>query len=108
MTSKPCASALRKKLDKPVIPVNIPGFVGQKNLGNKLAGETLLDYVIGTMEPEYTTPPFDINLIAEFNVAGDMWLVKPLLINWAFASCLLLQAMPNTRKSPGRTVQRFP
>ena len=67
-----------EKLNKPIIPVNIPGFVGQKNLGNKLAGETLLDHVIGTMEPEYTTP-FDINLIAEFNVAGDLWLIKPLL-----------------------------
>ncbi len=67
-----------EKFSKPIIPVNIPGFVGQKNLGNKLAGETLLDYVIGTMEPEFTTP-YDINLIAEFNVAGDMWQVKPLL-----------------------------
>jgi nitrogenase molybdenum-cofactor synthesis protein NifE len=70
--------AASEKFSKPVIPVNIPGFVGVKNLGNKLAGEVLLDYVIGTMEPEFTTP-YDINLIAEFNVAGDMWLVKPLL-----------------------------
>ena len=70
--------AASEKFNKPVIPVNIPGFVGVKNLGNKLAGETLLDYVIGTEEPEFTTP-FDINLIAEFNVAGDLWNVKPLL-----------------------------
>ena len=70
--------AASNKFAKPVIPVNVPGFIGIKNLGNKLAGETLLDYVIGTEEPEYTTP-FDINLIAEFNVAGDLWQVKPLL-----------------------------
>jgi nitrogenase molybdenum-cofactor synthesis protein NifE len=44
------------KLGKPIIPVNAPGFVGSKNLGNKLGGETLLDHVIGTREPEYTTP----------------------------------------------------
>jgi nitrogenase molybdenum-cofactor synthesis protein NifE len=66
------------KLGKPIIPVNAPGFVGSKNLGNKLAGETLLDHVIGTREPEFTTP-YDINIIGEYNLAGEFWLVKPLL-----------------------------
>src|SRR5271166_3817955 len=31
--------AATEKFGKPVIPVNAPGFVGPKNLGNKLAGE---------------------------------------------------------------------
>jgi nitrogenase molybdenum-cofactor synthesis protein NifE len=66
------------KLGKPIIPVNAPGFVGSKNLGNKLGGETLLDHVIGTREPEYTTP-YDINIIGEYNLAGEFWQVKPLL-----------------------------
>src|ERR1035438_7630840 len=66
------------KFGKPVIPVNSPGFVGSKNLGNKLAGEALLDYVIGTEEPEYTTP-YDINIIGEYNLSGELWQVKPLL-----------------------------
>ncbi len=68
-----------------VIPVNAPGFVGPKNLGNRIAGEALLDYVIGTGEP----PPFSsplgkggkrgvINLIGEYNIAGDLWLIEPL------------------------------
>ena len=70
------AAALR--FGKPVIPVNVPGFVGPKTLGNKLAGEALLDHVIGTQEPEYTTP-YDINIIGEYNVAGELWQVKPLL-----------------------------
>ena len=48
--------AASQKFGKPVIPVNSPGFVGPKNLGNKLAGEALLDHVIGTEEPDYTTP----------------------------------------------------
>ena len=60
------------------IPVNSPGFVGPKNLGNKLAGEALLDHVIGTEEPEYTTP-YDINIIGEYNLSGELWQVKPLL-----------------------------
>jgi nitrogenase molybdenum-cofactor synthesis protein NifE len=70
--------AAREKFGKPVVPVNVPGFAGSKNLGAKLAGEALLDYVIGTEEPE-TSTPYDIAIIAEFNVAGDLWAVKPLL-----------------------------
>jgi nitrogenase molybdenum-cofactor synthesis protein NifE len=70
--------AASEKFNKPVIPVNAPGFVGPKNLGNKLAGEALLDHVIGTVEPEYTTP-YDINIIGEFNLSGELWQVKPLL-----------------------------
>ncbi len=70
--------AAAAKFGKPVVPVISPGFVGPKNLGNKLAGEALLDHVIGTEEPEYTTP-YDINIIGEYNLAGEMWQVKPLL-----------------------------
>jgi nitrogenase molybdenum-cofactor synthesis protein NifE len=73
-----------------VIPVNAPGFVGPKNLGNRIAGEVLLDYVIGTGEfpKDRNTPltPLDrgeqegiINLIGEYNIAGDLWLVEPVL-----------------------------
>ncbi|RYU62046.1 nitrogenase iron-molybdenum cofactor biosynthesis protein NifE [Methylolobus aquaticus] len=70
--------AASKKFGKPVIPINSPGFVGPKNLGNKLAGEAILDHVIGTEEPEYTTP-YDINIIGEYNLSGELWQVKPLL-----------------------------
>jgi nitrogenase molybdenum-cofactor synthesis protein NifE len=70
--------AAREKFGKPVIPIDAPGFVGSKNLGNKLAGEALLDHVIGTVEPEHTTP-CDINIIGEYNLAGEMWQIKPLL-----------------------------
>jgi nitrogenase molybdenum-cofactor synthesis protein NifE len=66
------------KFGKPVIPVISPGFVGPKNLGNKLAGEAILEHVIGTQEPE-TTTPYDINIIGEYNLAGELWQVKPLL-----------------------------
>ncbi|MEW6115333.1 MAG: nitrogenase iron-molybdenum cofactor biosynthesis protein NifE [Nitrospirota bacterium] len=61
-----------------VIPVNAPGFVGPKNLGNRIAGEVLLDSVIGTGEPSVTTD-CDINIIGEYNIAGDQWLFEPLL-----------------------------
>jgi nitrogenase molybdenum-cofactor synthesis protein NifE len=67
-----------EKFGKPVIPVNSPGFAGPKNLGNKLGAEALLDHVIGTVEPELTTP-YDINIIGEYNLSGELWQVKPLL-----------------------------
>ncbi|PDT44000.1 nitrogenase iron-molybdenum cofactor biosynthesis protein NifE [Sinorhizobium fredii] len=62
----------------PVVPINSPGFVGSKNLGNKLAGEALLDHVIGTVEPD-DAGPCDINILGEFNLSGEFWLVRPLL-----------------------------
>ncbi|MBL8565142.1 MAG: nitrogenase iron-molybdenum cofactor biosynthesis protein NifE [Hyphomicrobiaceae bacterium] len=64
-------------LGLPVVPVNAPGFVGSKNLGNKLAGEALIDHVIGTREPE-DAGPTDINVLGEFNLSGEFWMVKPL------------------------------
>jgi len=71
-----CDSA-SQKVGIPVIPVQAPGFVGSKNLGNRLGGEALLEHVVGTAEPDYTTP-YDINLIGEYNIAGEMWGVLPL------------------------------
>ena len=71
-----CKAAATKH-GRPVIPIDAPGFAGSKNLGNKLAGEALLQYVIGTEEPEITTP-YDLNLIGEYNLSGELWQVKPL------------------------------
>ena len=34
--------------------------------------------MIGTEEPDYTTP-YDINIIGEYNLSGELWQVKPLL-----------------------------
>ncbi|MBK9518130.1 MAG: bifunctional nitrogenase iron-molybdenum cofactor biosynthesis protein NifEN [Anaeromyxobacter sp.] len=65
------------EVDVPVIPVNTPGFVGDKNIGNRLAGELLLDHVIGTAEPDHLTD-YDVNLIGEYNIAGDLWGMLPL------------------------------
>lgn len=61
----------------PVVPVHAPGFVGGKNLGSRLAGEAVLEHLIGTKEPEKTTM-YDINLIGDYNVTGDMWQYLPL------------------------------
>jgi nitrogenase molybdenum-cofactor synthesis protein NifE len=65
------------KFGKPVIPVNSPGFAGSKTLGNKLGAEALLEHVIGSEEPEFTTP-YDIAICGEYNLVGELWQVKPL------------------------------
>ncbi|PBC00811.1 nitrogenase iron-molybdenum cofactor biosynthesis protein NifE [Mesorhizobium sp. WSM3860] len=67
-----------EKFGLAVVPINAPGLAGSKHLGNKLAAEALLDHVIGTVEPD-DAGPYDINILGEFNLSGEFWLVKPLL-----------------------------
>ncbi|SDF02477.1 nitrogenase molybdenum-cofactor synthesis protein NifE [Salipiger thiooxidans] len=70
--------AATARFGTPCIPVNAPGYVGSKNLGNKLAGEAMLDHVIGTVEPAELTP-YDINIVGDYNLSGELWQLKPLL-----------------------------
>ncbi len=77
---KICQEA-EKELTIPVIPVNCPGFLGDKNIGNRIAGEVLFDRVIGTGEGSDEKIPLAINLIGEYNIAGDLWGVLPDLEN---------------------------
>ena len=62
----------------------------------------MLDYVIGTAEPEYTTP-YDINIIGEYNLSGELWQVKPLLDALGIRIWPASPATPATTKSPART-----
>ncbi|WP_024790274.1 nitrogenase component 1 [Lebetimonas sp. JH292] len=39
-----------EKFNIPIVPVHAPGFVGSKNLGSRLAGEDVLEYLIGTKD----------------------------------------------------------
>ena len=70
-------TAAAQKVAIPIIPVNTPGFIGDKNIGNRLAGEILFKYVIGTTEPPLLGE-YPINLIGEYNIAGDLWGMLPL------------------------------
>lgn len=69
---------MEKKHGIPVVVIHSPGFVGGKNLGSRLGGESVLHQLIGTKEPE-EIHPFGINLIGEYNVTGDMWQYTPIL-----------------------------
>jgi len=71
----------------PVIPVDGAGFYGTKNLGNRIAGEAMVKHVIGTREPDPVPDHLqrdgitvhDITLIGEYNIAGELWHVMPIL-----------------------------
>lgn len=71
----------------PVVPVDAAGFYGTKNLGNRIAGEAMVKHVIGTRDPDPLPAGserpgirvHDVNLIGEYNIAGEFWHVLPLL-----------------------------
>ncbi|MBI5788278.1 MAG: nitrogenase component I subunit alpha [Candidatus Schekmanbacteria bacterium] len=74
--------AICKKAEKEigiqVIPFSCEGFRGvSQSLGHHIANKTLFDKVVGTREPEVTTP-YDMNIIGEYNIDGDAWAIKPL------------------------------
>nr|WP_321525969.1 nitrogenase iron-molybdenum cofactor biosynthesis protein NifE [uncultured Cohaesibacter sp.] len=79
--------AVQKRWGVPVVPVDAAGFYGTKNLGNRIAGETMVRHVIGTREPDPVPAHLhregitvhDIALIGEYNIAGELWHVQPLL-----------------------------
>lgn len=81
-----CKSA-EERWGVPVVPVDSAGFYGTKNLGNRIAGEAMVRYVVGTAEPaplpaSVQRPGItvhDVNLIGEYNIAGEFWHVLPLL-----------------------------
>jgi len=70
----------------PVVPVDAAGFYGTKNLGNRIAGETMVKHVCGTREPDPLPPGIEgpgfkvhaITLVGEYNIAGELWHVSPL------------------------------
>lgn len=78
--------AAEERWGVPVVPVDGAGFYGTKNLGNRIAGEAMVKYVIGSREPAPVPAEripegitvHDINLIGEYNIAGELWHVLPL------------------------------
>lgn len=79
--------AATERWGTPVIAVDAAGFYGTKNLGNRIAGETMVRQVCGTREPDPVPAGVerdgfkvhDITLIGEYNIAGELWHVLPLL-----------------------------
>ena len=80
------AKAASEKFGVKVVAVDGAGFYGNKNLGNRIAGDVAYREVIGTREPAPLNPALapkglrvhDVNLIGEWNVGGEFWNVAPL------------------------------
>jgi nitrogenase molybdenum-cofactor synthesis protein NifE len=73
-----CNRAARK-VNRPVVPVNAPGFCGRSQAaGHDIAARVLLDYFIGTGEAR---EPVDngVNVLGEFDVQGDLDEIDALL-----------------------------
>ena len=76
-----------ERVGVPVIPIDAAGFYGSKNLGNRIAGDLMVEKVVGGREPAPwpTDAPFSAErghsmaLIGEYNIAGEFWNVLPLL-----------------------------
>ncbi len=64
--------SLEKGLD--VLPVMAEGFKGTKKDGYKAAC-LALSKLIGT-DTEYVAPPFSINILGDFNLAGEYWMLN--------------------------------
>jgi len=81
-----CKAAM-KRWGTPVVSVDAAGFYGTKNLGNRIAGETVVKQVCGSCEPDPVPAGIerddfqvhDICLVGEYNIAGELWRVLPLL-----------------------------
>ncbi|MCX7113433.1 MAG: nitrogenase iron-molybdenum cofactor biosynthesis protein NifE [Proteobacteria bacterium] len=79
--------AAAERFGVPVVPIDCAGFYGTKNMGNRIAGDAMVKHVVGTREPdplpESVQRPdiqvHDVNLIGEYNIAGEFWHVLPLL-----------------------------
>ncbi len=79
--------AAAERWNTPVVPVDAAGFYGTKNLGNRIAGESMVKYVCGTREPDQLPEStmregikvHDVAMIGEYNIAGELWHVLPLL-----------------------------
>jgi nitrogenase molybdenum-cofactor synthesis protein NifE len=61
----------------PVLPVGCEGFRGTKKDGYKAACEAVFK-LIGTAPAEQirAISPFSINILGDFNIAGEVWIIK--------------------------------
>lgn len=61
-----------KKYNIPIIPVMAPGFSGNKSKGYRIACGALMDLFSREKYPKTN----GINILGDFNLAGEMWLIE--------------------------------
>ena len=71
---------MENELGKLVVPCNCEGFRGvSQSLGHHISNDSIRDFVIGKREFEESSSPYDIALIGDYNIGGDVWAAKPIL-----------------------------
>lgn len=71
---------MEKELGKFVVPCNCEGFRGvSQSLGHHISNDSIRDFVIGKREYEEEAGPYDIALIGDYNIGGDVWAAQPIL-----------------------------
>ena len=70
---------VKEKVQKPIIPVEVPGFGGfSQSDGHHIAQKAIISYLSEYCKKE-STQPFSVNIIGEYNVAGETRVIKKLL-----------------------------
>ena len=97
----------------PVVPVDAAGFYGTKNLGNRIAGDAMVRYVIGSREPDPLPAGtertgiqvHDVNLVGNTTSPGNSGMCCRCWMNWACeccARCLAMRAFAKCKPCTGR------
>ena len=74
------AKRMEAELGKMVIPCNCEGFRGvSQSLGRHISHASIRDFVIGKREFTEEPGPYDIAIIGDYNIGGDIWAVTPIL-----------------------------
>ncbi len=70
-----------KDTGKPIVPVRCEGFRGvSQSLGHHIANDAVRDWVLDTgKESTVETTPYDVAIIADYNIGGDAWASRILL-----------------------------
>jgi len=72
-----------KQYDTTVVPVRCEGFRGvSQSLGHHIANDTVRDWVFekgSKHAPEFESSPYDVAIIADYNIGGDAWSSRILL-----------------------------
>lgn len=70
---------LSDELGIDVIAFNTPGFAGpSQSKGHHITNDTIFEQMVGTKQPPKETD-YDVNLIGEYNIDGDLWLIEEYL-----------------------------
>ena len=69
-----------KDTEKLIVPCRCEGFRGiSQSLGHHIANDGIRDWILDKREQKWETGPYDVNLIADYNIGGDAWPSRKLL-----------------------------